>query len=489
MKKCLAVLLAVLLLSGSCIAEWTLYAWQGDVAVFEENGMLGLVNRAGDVVLEAVYDEIYPSGFEGYITLEQNERRGLADQSGRIVLPCEYAYFEDFDAVRGWVVGSDYGTYIERLIDLNSGETLLQAENNDQQIFWNAHYVVLAQYSVLSTFDDTEPKKIYDAKLNFLFEIHDDVDLLEHSAYIKTGDHYEYAILNPDGSTLADDIYLCWELDDGTIVYEKKIPGDAGDPPADEEGMVCYVGLIDANGVRFERAGDAIHDAADEMGFYSLHTPDKEWIYVDSDGGQVIDQHYDFAYPFIDGAAVVKQQGGYFLIDTNGETIGDLQWRWPLEDDWDWNWLYGWTFDKMYKLQVFPVDVGNGYRLADRSGSFIDDVIWKEIYETFGDEEIFICRDFDGKEHLIGMDGREAVPGAWDEIMKSNIPGCAWAQEDGLWGLIDLFGREAEPGAYLSDARYLGIYYNVACLPDGENWVYYNSRGEAAAPGYTPDIW
>lgn len=489
MKRCFAAMLMLMLMTGAGLAERTIYAFQGDAAVFEENGMVGMVNREGEVILPARYEAIRPSGHPDYLVLYRDGCKGLMDLNGRIVLDCEYSYIGSFDPERGWVQATLYESGIEQLLDLHTGEILLQAENENQQIFWNDDYVVLGQYNHMSAlFGDTLLKKIYDTDLNFLFEIHDAVDLFEHSVYIKTGDFYNYAILNPDGSLLVDQLFLCWELEDGTLSYEKKISGEPDDPLSDENGMIRMVGLIDDRGIMFERPGHAIYDVADEQELYRV-AGRNGWIYVDSTGRQVFPESYDEAYPFVDGAAVVKQDE-YFLIDTEGNAVGNLKWTWSPEEDMDWMWAYGWELDKLFSFPVFPVGVEGGYRLADRQGNSIGDVLWKEIYEMYGEEPVFICKDFDDMKYFIGMDGREVAPGAWEDICEGEVPGYAWVKRDGLWGKIDLFGAVGEPGAYLSDDRYSEIYnvydYFTACLPDGETWVYCNSRGAAISPGHEP---
>lgn len=65
--------------------KWSYYS---GVAQYEKDGKLGLINEANEVILPAEYDEIGLPGPEGYFSVTQEGKKGMARIDGSIVTPC-----------------------------------------------------------------------------------------------------------------------------------------------------------------------------------------------------------------------------------------------------------------------------------------------------------------------------------------------------------------------------------------------------------------
>ncbi len=88
-KKMLVFLMAVLLvLPLPALCEARVYGWQGDVAVYEESGLYGLMGQDGPIT-EPVYSRIGIFDDSGLAIVEQGELAGAIDPAGRVVIPLE----------------------------------------------------------------------------------------------------------------------------------------------------------------------------------------------------------------------------------------------------------------------------------------------------------------------------------------------------------------------------------------------------------------
>ncbi len=65
------------------------YAYNGQYSIYSENGKVGLINRSGDIAVEAIYDNIIPMSNKMW-NLEKDGLVGTVNLSGVMVLPCEY---------------------------------------------------------------------------------------------------------------------------------------------------------------------------------------------------------------------------------------------------------------------------------------------------------------------------------------------------------------------------------------------------------------
>jgi len=82
--------------------DYGLGLWEEDVLkepdpeVFEAVGKQGLKNAKGDILVEAIYDEIFEFNEQGIAVVERDGLFGYVDTSGTILIPCQYV--EAFDA-------------------------------------------------------------------------------------------------------------------------------------------------------------------------------------------------------------------------------------------------------------------------------------------------------------------------------------------------------------------------------------------------------
>lgn len=82
--------------------DYGLGLWEEEVLkgpepeVFEAGGKQGLKNAKGDILVEAIYDEIFEFNEQGIAVVERDGLFGYIDTSGTILIPCQYV--EAFDA-------------------------------------------------------------------------------------------------------------------------------------------------------------------------------------------------------------------------------------------------------------------------------------------------------------------------------------------------------------------------------------------------------
>ena len=112
-----------------------MYADQGGVAVFEENGKVGLVDSSGKVLLPAEYDDISPFGTSEWTKLRQDNLMGVVCKDGRVVIECAWNDYVWIIPQAGFGVVSNMndGQTFETLIDLNTGDIL---RDEPQHVYW-----------------------------------------------------------------------------------------------------------------------------------------------------------------------------------------------------------------------------------------------------------------------------------------------------------------------------------------------------------------
>ena len=118
----LTAMILLLLLPASAFAERTVFADQGGVAVFLEDGRVGLVDSSGDVILPAEYDDIGLFGTSEWAELSQGDQYGVVCKDGHVPVECAYdgVYIYPEAAMAMAYRDIDYQIY-DTLIDLKTG--------------------------------------------------------------------------------------------------------------------------------------------------------------------------------------------------------------------------------------------------------------------------------------------------------------------------------------------------------------------------------
>lgn len=166
---------------------------------------LGLINTAGEWVVEAEYDEIWVPCHDHRILIKNN-KYGVADINGQIIYPAEYGYIDilsdGFVLTKGgkrWQVDREGKTIVDFMFD----ETydLYYPDNsfstNEKVEYYSpfACYRILGRYGIFSR---TTGKAITPA-------IYLDVEQLSYTLFKVQTDNMDWTLLDTDGNIVMND--------------------------------------------------------------------------------------------------------------------------------------------------------------------------------------------------------------------------------------------------------------------------------------------
>ena len=535
MMRRLIIALCLLALAGMALAEAaparTVYADQGGVRVFAESGRAGLMNAAGEVILPAEYDAIEPFGESDCAVLHRleasgGEERGVVRRDGRIVVPCEWMAVNLYPGVGLAACWNDFEH--QHVFDLAAGGEW-RALGPNVAFDADDHYIYMLRYGEAgfgyeppfhTDVCDANRQPVFSADAWFVRGFGPDYAILQY-------DDGSYGVMDTAGRTVIDG--LCdpplmdghsWAYEEprsGSIHYVRAVknplngllkplkldrrharyylsllgldpdngPGEAALRVYDDR-RVC--GLADPDGHRlFEIPGVALYGPDDAglyrvqvSGYSGLVLPTDRWGYVDTAGEFVLEPKYSQAYPFVDGAAVVVEDGKWRLIDVDGRTLAEWDWA---PDSWDMTGL---------GLPVIAVPAEGGWRVIDRRGNYVTDEVFKDVASTFGNQ--LMLTDRDGNFCLMDGAGEITLRAPAEEwSFYSGDPEAVWIMRDGLWGRMAATGERAGewliPPEYADQDRLDGGCF---CLNKPDGTAVYADAGGAIlgpAPVYGNDGW
>ena len=477
------LLLFVLLFifADSALAERTVYADQGGVAVFMEDGKVGLVDTAGNVLCPAEYDEISPFGDADCALIKRNGKAGVIRCDGTVVLACDWD--DNFSCL---LPGTRFARMCrdlndQCLIDLHTGETVLEGE----YIFGlQDGYITALSYGYYDYWELEPPftTRLFDMNLQPVITLEGDLEQKTAAGWITADGSYwdfrTYTLLDVTGRPVVGGL-TDFEINrDSAIYYSRTVKNPIGQTldklgkhqknvknllhnmfdidldTAETIARVCmndwhFSGVWRPDGSRIECPGEDVHAAMTAGDSFPVKR-DGRWGYVDSKGEMIIPAVYDEAGPFIDGSAVVIEDGSYHLIDAKGQTL-PLKWKGELYLP---NWENGPACSRM---RVVAGVVDGEVRLIDRQGSFVTDEIFDaESFRPVGtsilgpwsiyNDAIYLLKDARGRLSAFDSDGIELCRFEADDWQSGIIveDGAAlWAAIDDKWGLMELTGDRA----------------------------------------------
>ena len=168
MRRFWILLFALLFVfASSALAERTVYADQGGVAVFMEDGKVGLVDAHGDVILPAEYDKIGLFGTSEWAKLSQGDQYGVVCKDGHVPVGCAYDgifIFHEAGMAQAYQ-DIDYEIY-EKLIDLKTGMVLMDEPKHVYRADAKYVYDLLVGYNDGWEISGPYRLTIYDLDLN-----------------------------------------------------------------------------------------------------------------------------------------------------------------------------------------------------------------------------------------------------------------------------------------------------------------------------------
>ena len=466
MKRLTIVMILLMAVCFSAGAENTQYAWQGDVCVFEEDGALGLMNASGSVVLEAAYNEIEPFGDDDYAIVRQGAKKGVVRRDGTFAVECIWDAAVLYPGERFAVCYDDFAH--QTLYDLETGAILLTGGEKTAYSAWNGYIYALTYGDIGWPFQPPYHTDVYDGNGNLIFgtdgyfvrEFSDGIAVVQR-------DDSTYDVIDEQGNVRVKGMERNPLVKDGRVYY-------AGEADGEQRCLVISAqDILEAQGISIEGPdGEGLY-AVQVSGYQYMDDEENRFGYVDGSGAMVIEPVFRRAYGFVDGAAVVKQDGLYHLIDRSGSQIGELTWTWAPD-------MEG---EAVMEQPVIPIGMNDGYRLIDRRGEYVIDEVFAEAGMTFADEYL-ILKDADGNTCLADGAGAIVYRGAiedWMIFAGEENGRCLFGKTEGLWRCVFIDGEEELPGAVFADAYPYSDGCLLATLRDGSR-VYEDLQGNVYAP-------
>ena len=348
MKRCIPLFMLLLALMFSCAAaERTVYPDQGGVAVFVEDGKCGLINSDGEIILDAEYDSIEPFDGKRFTVVHQDRWSGIIRSDGTVVHPCD-AWFID-TIKEPDIVSIRYED--ERnccIMDIGTGEILLEDAGN-----WcgleSGFYCIRRD----------EVSEIYDDEMNLLLTLPGSVSQIQDGWIIMyDGKARCNNIYDMQGNLLYGSVNLT-QINNGRVFYVR----------SEEDGTTkrYYYGIIHPDGSRVEKTAEEYTCFFGTSYPYCLFNSKKAW-FVDDQCEPVIPAEYDQAYGFCYGSAFVQKDGGWMLIDDQGQCIDNIVQNFsPLSAH------PNISFWAVPSTPIVPITIGEDVRLIDRQGNFVNE--------------------------------------------------------------------------------------------------------------------
>lgn len=365
--------------------------------------------------------------FEEHFIVQKDDKHGLINKDGEIVIPLNYSY-----------------------LDLFSNKKLLRVEKDSKWgvIDIDENIILPLEYKIFSEFDDRLKVRLISdgSKSGYINEkaeivlsvIYDEIlAYSEHYATLRKGD--KYGIVDPAGN-----IVLPVEYDFIHMPYDKREPFKVGKD--DKTGFIDYKGnillpvkynfirglddapnytVIEKNnqeGLVSKVTGKLIistkYDKIKSIkdGIVIARLNDK-YGYLNNKDQVITRFEFDDARAFSDGMALVKKKNKWGYIDKTGRTVIEAQFS-SVEDFVD---------------GVARVDIYGDDKLIDRTGRSIIPKGYR--YRGSLDNGLFKVTK-NNREGIINKKGDLVVPAEYGRINQKSDD-TFLVRKEGKWGMID----------------------------------------------------
>ncbi len=297
-------------------AEYDSISTDDEFLVFTKDGKQGCINLRGEIVVSAIYNEIWDVKGSTAFFRDENSKIGIIDTKGTVIVSAKY---DEAKRLSNGMIkireqngkyalfGYDGATITDHIYysvdDFSDGLCLVRGENGYGYIDETGKEVIAQMYNDAGAFSEglaavkTEYKWGYIDKTGKLVI----KEKFASAGTFKNG----YAFVSTDKNYYIDK--------NGEQVY----------PAVPVKTTSDYYGILGDKGKAVEncfykKIFPIISDRA-------LVFDGKKWGYINSKGESVIDCNYQWASVFSDdGYAIVKKSGiMYNIIDKNGNQIGD----------------------------------------------------------------------------------------------------------------------------------------------------------------------
>ena len=422
---------------GAIVTAITDLDFYEDMAIVQQNGKYGYVNRDGQLVFSCRYDEVEVF-WGGYASVKSGGLYGLIDRSGKEIIPCSYE--EMVECHEGLILLCRNGKW--GFVDLE-GRVVIPYEYEAADVFINGYapvkknncwgyidttgrVVIPLDYQDVEVNDATGPLYALQSGMKWgyvnrkgekviPFKYENASTFIDGLANVQYGG--KWGLINEEGFAIVPfdytAIYHCMDTHKWIVEKNNKI------------------GLLDLQGHVI------VPCTYSYIGFYicglcSVQKNNK-YGFIDADGKEVIPAEYDWsARYFVGGKAIVAKEGRYFVIDTQGKVVRNLDYKWVAENRFYKDWLLA-----CYRGQEGVID-------------FKGDVVLPFAYQDIHEME------FDGyykvrQNQKYGcLDGRlnEVIKPIYTFLEDSFSEGTMAAGRNGTFGFINKKGEDVIPFTY-----------------------------------------
>ncbi len=360
-----------------------------NVPLLGKNGLYGLADRAGKIIVQPQYD--YAPGFNsnGIAVASRNKKKGLINNEGKDLTPFEY----DSD------LGFADGAFLFR-----KKKPLLNNRLNE----------------VTYLLDETGKLVLTDADKPYKIESH----LYQNRALVKTTEGYGYA--DRKGKLVIPAIYMPPSLmgtsshwfQDGVATVRKR---------NDRWILIDVNGkTITANDYYSIGGGHVLFSRKVWEGVFTYKTAEGKWGYLNKEGKEITPAVYDGVSLFREGMGKVWTKNGFpykqgFVDKTGKEVI-------PL--------IYDVVND--FSEGLAAVQIQRKWGFIDKTGQ----TVIQPQFEFAGNfSEGLALASKNGKQGFINKKGEWVIAPQYGQTSGKFVEGLAGINVNGKWGFIDKTGK------------------------------------------------
>lgn len=364
----------------------------------EQNGLYGVINLEGKVVIPCKYDNINDYK-EGFFSVEKNKKGNIVDTQGSEIFPWKYEsvsyssnglfYVSNNTNRRGYIniAGEEIipCIYHFRYID-KIGNLILAEDDNGKTLIYD-----IKNKKTISGANSLGVRSLFDLTPVY-------IEPIDHPSvffYVKSQDDL-YTLINEKGEKVSPDSYTdifyssnpnCW-ADNGTLMVKR----------------------------------------------------DGKWGYVNEYGKEIITPSFDDATPFRNGYAMVYQRGkGIEIINKRGQILANFGPTHVIEHYEGGDYSPEWYADD--KIQGLIIKKNYKYGIIDRTGKNLIQCIYDEIIPA---NENLLIVEKNGKKGYISSNSKEVTPCIYDDC-ENFKNGYAKVKRYGKYGLINKDGEVVIP--------------------------------------------
>lgn len=385
---------------------------------YPESGKYGFINLKGEYISSIQWDDAHDFSESGMAVVRKNNKCGVIDTSGKIVLEPTYDYISFFGEGYAYVFNGSLDKY-------NSPDK--------------------GTYG----FIDAAGKLISDMQWDGADTFHEGF-----ASVIKNG---KTGCIDTAGKVVVKPQYdYIGDFSGGrALVFNGKLT-DYGSPDDGQYGFIDTAGKIISK-IQWEDASPFEKDLA-------AVKADGKWGFIDREGNIVVEPRYDAADSFKGGRARVfigtlssngyPHEGIYSFIDTTGKLVGTKAWD------------YAGTYSEGY------ADIGlRGKRgFINQQGDVVISPAYDFVYPFIEGHAVvyegpmqFGTIPDDGKYGMIDTSGKVIIPIQWDDVTPFR-EGMATVIENDKWGFVDTSGNLVVEPQYQSADRF---YHGLALVEVG----------------------